>query len=52
VRERKAQNLLRKPEGKGEMAHALAKGELAKDHYSAERYARQVAKRSGPKHGR
>jgi hypothetical protein len=42
VREKKAQNLLRKPQGKGEIAHALAKGGLAKDHYSAERYARQV----------
>jgi hypothetical protein len=52
VREKKAQNLLRKPERKGEMAHALAKGELAKDYYSAERYVREVAKRNKPKHGR
>jgi hypothetical protein len=52
VREKKAQNLLRKPERKGEMAYALAKGEHAKDYYSAERYARQVAKRTRPKHGR
>ena len=52
VREKKAQNLLRKPERKGEMAHALAKGKLAKDYYSAERYVREVAKRNKPKHGR
>ena len=52
VREKKAQNLLRKPGRKGEIAHALAKGGLAKDHFSAERYARQVAKRKKPKRGR
>jgi hypothetical protein len=52
VREKKAQNLLRKAGQKAEIAHALAKGELAKDHFSAERYARQVAKRSRPKCGR
>jgi hypothetical protein len=52
VREKKAQNLIRKAERKAEIAHALAKGGLAKDHFSAERYARQVAKRSRPKYGR
>jgi hypothetical protein len=52
LREKKAQNLLRKPGRKGEIAHALAKGGLAKDHFSAERYARQVAKRNRPKRGR
>jgi len=52
LREKKAQNLLRKPGRKGEIAHALAKGGLAKDHFSAERYAREVAKRNKPKHGR
>jgi hypothetical protein len=52
VREKKAQNLIQKQGQKAEIAHALAKGELAKDHYSAEKYARQVAKRGEPKHRR
>jgi hypothetical protein len=52
VREKKAQNLLQKSGRKGDMAYALAKGEHAKNYYSAERYAREVAKRNKPKHGR
>jgi hypothetical protein len=34
------------------MAYALAKGEHAKNYYSAERYVREVAKRNKPTHGR
>jgi hypothetical protein len=52
VREKKAQNLLQKSGRKGEMAYALAKGEHAKNYYSAERYVREVAKRNKPTHGR
>jgi hypothetical protein len=52
LREKKAQNLLQKSVRKGDMAYALAKGEHAKNYYSAERYVREVAKRKKPKHGR
>jgi len=46
LREKKALNLHKKSGPKAEIAHALAKGDTAKDHFSAERYARQVKKRN------